>query len=103
MEVPKNDYVFMVTGTNSGEGILKDYLLKKRAEAVRMFLTEFDEDTWRESMREEGREEGQKESVELINYLWSNGRGEDALKASNDKDFLEKLLAEFKSGMMGEK
>ena len=24
-----------------------------------MFLTEFDEDTWRESMREEGREEGE--------------------------------------------
>ena len=41
------------------EGILKDYLLKKRSEAVRMFLTEFDEDTWRESMREEGREEGE--------------------------------------------
>ncbi len=90
------------------EGILKDYLLKKRSEAVRMFLTEFDEDTWRESMREEGREEGRKEgreeghkeSAELINYLWSNGRGEDAQKASKDKDFLEKLLAEFKSGML---
>ena len=39
------------------EGILKEYLIKKRAEARRMFLTEFDEDSWRESMREEGREE----------------------------------------------
>ena len=65
-----------------------------------MFLTEFDEDTWRESMREEGREEGREESADLINFLWSNGRGEDALKASKDKDFLEKLLAEYKSGML---
>ena len=39
------------------EGILMEYLQRKRAEAVRMFLTEFDENTWRESMREEGREE----------------------------------------------
>ena len=39
------------------EGILKDYLLKKRAEAVSMFLTEFDEKAWEKTIREEEREE----------------------------------------------
>jgi len=39
------------------EGILKDYLLKKRAEAVSMFLTEFDEKAWEKTIREEALEE----------------------------------------------
>ena len=43
------------------EGILKDYLMKRRAEAKRMFLTEFDEATWEKTIREEEREEGRKE------------------------------------------
>jgi len=43
------------------EGILKDYLLKKRAEAVSMFLTEFDEKAWEKTIREEEREEGREE------------------------------------------
>ena len=68
-----------------------------------MFLTEFDEDTWRESMKEEGREEGQKESADLINYLWSNGRGEEALKASKDDKYFNKLLTEYRNEMMAGK
>ena len=31
-----------------------------------MFLTEFDEDTWRESMKEEGREEGREEGLRIF-------------------------------------
>ena len=47
------------------EGIRKDYLMKRRAEAKRMFLTEFDEATWEKTIREEEREEGRKEGQEL--------------------------------------
>ena len=59
------------------EGILKDYLTKRRAESKRMFLTEFDEATWektiREEEREEGRKEGRKEGRELdIKNLMKN-------------------------------
>ena len=39
----------------------------------------------------------------LMNYLWSNGRGDDAIKAGKDESFLNKLLAEFRGGMMGAK
>ena len=39
---------------------------------------------------------GRAEGIDLMNYLWSRGRGEEAQKASNDKDLFNKLLAEFK-------
>ena len=55
--LPSEDAVDMAVQRCIDEGILKEYLIKKRAEAVRMFLTEFDENSWRESMREEGRSE----------------------------------------------
>ncbi len=44
--------------------------------------------------------EGEKDTANLINYLWINGRGEEAQKASEDKDLLDRLLVEFRSGMM---
>ena len=43
----------------------------------------------------EGKKEGHKEMAELMNYLWSNGRGDEAQKVSDDEKLLDKLLAEF--------
>ena len=43
------------------EGILAEYLIKKRSEAKRMFLTELDKAAWEKTIREEEREEGIKE------------------------------------------
>ncbi|MBR1628148.1 MAG: hypothetical protein IJ679_02630 [Lachnospiraceae bacterium] len=40
--------------------------------------------------------EGIQEAADLMNYLWSNGRGEDAKRASTDQGFMKRLLAEFK-------
>ncbi len=37
------------------------------------------------------------DTTRLMNYLWRNGRGEEAEKAEKDRGFLQKLLAEFKS------
>lgn len=44
--------------------------------------------------------EERKNMAGLMNYLWSNGRGDDAKRASEDESFLAKLLAEFRGGMM---
>ena len=46
--------------------------------------------------RQEGRQEGQREMADLMGYLLSNGRIEDAKKASTDQGALDRLLAEFK-------
>ena len=47
---------------------------------------------------EEGRREGEKKAADLINYLWLNGRGEDAMKASEDQDYFDALLSDYQNG-----
>ena len=41
-----------------------------------------------------GEQQGEQRATKVINYLWENGRGEEAKKAADDKDFLDKLLTE---------
>ena len=53
--------------------------------------------------RKEGRKEGEQNATILINYLWENGRGEDARKAANDNEFFNKLLAELMPALSTEK
>ena len=48
------------------KGILKDILVKHRAEVVDMFLTTFDKKMYEEAIREEGRELGRDEMAEEI-------------------------------------
>ena len=48
----------------------------------------------------ESRAEERRDMAGLMNFLLKNGRGDDALKASEDESFLNKLLAEFRGGMM---
>ena len=50
--------------------------------------------------RAEGRAEGQMDATKLMNYLWINGRGDEAIKASENESILNKLLAEFRGGRM---
>ena len=38
---------------------------------------------------------GRKDSADLINHLWSNGRGEEAQRAAKDSDLLDQLLKEY--------
>ena len=67
-------------------------------------MTLFDQETIMEnhdeSVRRETEKKTQKDMAGLMNYLLKNGRGDDALKASEDESFLNKLLAEFRGGMM---
>ena len=41
-----------------------------------------------------------RDTANLMDFLWSNGRSDDAKKAVSDESFLNKLLAEFRGGMM---
>ena len=45
-------------------GILKEFLLKNRAEVLGMLLEEFDVEKYERTLRDEGREEGKKEGIE---------------------------------------
>ena len=64
--------------------IMKDDIDKKVQEGVQQGI-------------QQGTDQGREETTKLINYLWKNGRGEEAEKAEKDRNFLKKLLDEFKS------
>ena len=53
----------------------------------------------REGLKE-GRREGQKEMGNLMNFLWSSGRGEEAKKVVDDQKLYERLLAEYKRAVL---
>ncbi|MBQ8803957.1 MAG: hypothetical protein IJZ53_10000 [Tyzzerella sp.] len=53
----KKEAIVLATDKCIEEGILKDVLVKHRAEVVDMFLTTFDKKMYEEAVREEGREE----------------------------------------------
>ena len=42
---------------------------------------------------------GEVNATKLMNYLWMNGRGDEAQKAEKDKDFFDRLFAEFNEAM----
>ena len=44
--------------------------------------------------KEIGRKEGEQNAARLFNYLWENGRSEEAKRAADDRAFLDKLLKE---------
>lgn len=93
------------------QGILKDFLLKYKAEAIQMSIFEYDEEREmqliKESMRqvyskegrEEGRKEGRKEGEELFatltEKLLKDSRNEELLRAISDLEFREKLYKEY--------
>jgi len=41
-----------------------------------------------------GQQQGEQNATKVINYLWKNGRGEEAERAEREPDFLDKLLKE---------
>ena len=92
------------------KNVLSEYL--KREEVATIMYKFMDQETamkkalkterqegWQEGRQEgwqEGRQEGQQEIIDLINYLWNHGRGEDALRALNDRSFLDRLFLELR-------
>ena len=67
-------------------------------------LALFDEETTMKNhdaaVERKGEKKGRKDISDLMNYLLTNGRSDDALKASSDETFLEKLLGEFRGGKL---
>ncbi len=50
--------------------------------------------------RQEGQNEMKKDMAGLMSFLASNGRSDDIVKAGQDESFLNKLLADFRNGLM---
>lgn len=87
--------------------ILKEFLLKSRAEVLGMLLEEFDAEKYERTIRGEGREEGLKEGRKegreegrsLVNrlglLLTEAGRSDEFLKSLSDQELQKKLFVEF--------
>ena len=52
--------------------------------------------------QEIGEKRGEQNTASLMSFLVRNGRSEDVVKAAEDKDFLDKLLAEFIMSKQGQ-
>lgn len=88
-------------------GILKEFLLRNRAEVLGMLLEEFDAEKYERTIREEGRDEGIKEGIKegmkegeaKVNRLGilmtEAGRGSDFLDSLSDRELQKKLFIEF--------
>lgn len=81
------------------KGILKEFLLKNRAEVLGMLLEEFDKEKYERTIRGEGREEGREEGKGIINrlgiLLTEAGRSNEFLKSLSDRELQKKLFVEF--------
>ena len=49
---------------------------------------------------EQGREEGQRNAAGLMNFLWSHGHGDEAIKAGSDEAYLNRLLNDYANGTL---
>ncbi|HBA48281.1 MAG TPA: hypothetical protein DCZ91_10890 [Lachnospiraceae bacterium] len=89
------------------EGLLKEYLLKRKAEVKLMLLTEFDEELFAETIRGEGfedgfakgEENGEKKGEERLNHLYltliNAKKTNDLERAMRDKDFRDTLYQKY--------
>ena len=57
-------------------------------------------DLGRSEGRKEGRKEGQQEVAGLMRYLFSNNRSEDAVRAANDRNYMNELLSKYQDGVL---
>lgn len=79
--------------------ILKEFLLRNRAEVLGMLLEEFDAEKYERTIRGEGREEGREEGEIRVNrlgiLLTEAGRSNDFLESLSDRELQKKLFVEF--------
>lgn len=87
------------------EGILSDFLKANRAEAINVWLYEFNEEEYRQCLYEEGLEDGIKRGVEqgieqsfdLLQTLTAAGRTEDVERAIADPEYRKTLYTQYLS------
>lgn len=71
------------------ENVLKDILLKNRAEVMSMVITEFNEEVFVKGILEEGLEKGQSLLVEAVERLRSGESREDIISSGIDEHTVE--------------
>ena len=47
-----------------------------------------------------GERKGQQETAGLLNFLLTNGRNDDAIRATSDEEYLSQLLKDFNNGVL---
>ena len=85
------------------DNILKDFLIKQKAEVIKMSIYEFDEEREMRLIREDEREIGQEIGMAfgeqrilmLYKILMEDDRPEDFKRAVDDKEYLEELCKEY--------
>lgn len=88
--LPLGDAVHLAIRNLSNDSPIRKYLLANEAEVNMLAITEYDE----KKQRELDRRDGEDMMGRLMKILLEQGRTEDALKATSDVDFREKLYAE---------
>ena len=81
------------------EGILREFLLRNRKEAVEMSIFEYDEEAVFEIVRkdeyEKGIQEGEKQFALLTERLLEAGRIQDLLHATKNREYRKQLYKEY--------
>ena len=80
--------------------IMKDDIDRKVQDGVRQGMQQGIQQGMQQGIQQgmqQGTDQGLGDATKLMNYLWKHGRGEDAEKAEKDRNFLKKLLDEFKN------
>ena len=81
------------------EGILREFLLQNRKEAVKMSIFEYDEEAVFEVVRkdeyEKGIQEGEKQFALLTERLLEAGRTQDLLRATQYQEYRKLLYKEY--------
>lgn len=102
-EMPLKDAVERAADECIREGILREFLMKQKAEVVKVSIYEFDEEREmrliredeREIGRESGREEGKQTILTLSKILLNADRIDDLKRATEDEAYLEELCQEY--------
>ena len=94
-DLPFNEAVDTAIRECIRTNILKDILIKHRAEVINMLFTEYDEQEHMACVKEEGWEEGQNRVNQLIRLLIRESRSGEIEKAVTDPVYQEKLFQEF--------
>lgn len=106
-EMPLRDAVIRAVDECVQKNILREFLIKQKAEVIKMSIYEFDEEREmrliRADEREIGREEGMEKgvaiglrrSMALNKILLANNRIEDLKRAADDEAYLEELCREY--------
>ncbi|MCH5263661.1 MAG: hypothetical protein J1F42_12165 [Lachnospiraceae bacterium] len=97
-QMPLSEAVEKAVDECIAEGILSEFLKKKRAEAIKMSIYEYDEELHLKTLFEEGVEKGMEQGKGCVNklnaFLIDMGRIDDLKRATQDKTYQEQLMIE---------